>query len=150
MNSITRIDGSPYFAEGNWVWSLHEDVEVLIASKVSTLLWKTVEKQAFREATARVQEFLSWIDIQANLINGDYEAVLKMIASSPSITTDKFKEFPNKTVLVALLARLKGTKKRRPMPRSRIDERELDIIVDRYIANNWDSASSAISILASR
>lgn len=57
-----------------------------------------------------------------------------MIASHPFITTDKLKELPSKTVLIALLARLKGMKKLRPMPRSRIQEQEVDTIVDRYIA----------------
>lgn len=149
MNNITRIDGSPHVHRHDWIQLLHEAVEVLIATNISNILWKTAEKQAFREAAAKVQQFLSWIGIQANLIDGDYEAALKMVALSPHNTTDKLKDLPNRAMIIALLARLKGTKKRLPMPRSNVEEKELDTIVDGYIAKDWDSTSSAISAIGS-
>lgn len=100
-----------------------------------------------RIATEQIQYFLSKTRITANLLSGNYESALKMLA--PIIHDSKwlFSDLPYRNMIIALLARLKKQNKIQwKMPRISQDEIALNTMVDAFLSRDGNSPNDAISI----
>lgn len=146
MNKVTNIDGSPFIQKENPVHQLNEAIERLLSPDDANIdNWVTLHI-----AEQRIQFFLSQTRIKANLVSGNYEAGLKMVAPIFCDVKHSIRNIPYQNMLIALLARLKQQNKIQwEMLRTNLQEMELDDMVDAFISGGGSSPNDAIHIRSS-
>ncbi len=150
MNNIINHDKSPYVQDVS-LELLWDAVELLIITNNSNIVLDLEQKKELLEAENVVQAFISQINLRANLITGNYEAGLKMVAPIFFDSESTLKEVHYQSMIIALLARLKKQNKIQwNMSYSNIESQRLNNLVDQYISGNLSSLSSVISIIISQ
>ncbi len=144
--NVVNIDGSDHIQKQAPTRKLTGAVESISSYEVGKILTES-EKKEYAEAEVYIQRFLKRTRIQANLLSGDYQAWLKLVAPIFFDAQGTLKELPFLNILIALLARLKKKAPQKyPMQYSDEKMQKLDTIVGHFIQKSGESPSDATTL----
>ena len=162
MDNVINLNSwTPYIPPQYPIQQLNEAIECLLASwiantdfilssvNLTTLPENSSKKDIMNTTIAkeRIQFFLSKTRITANLLSGNYEAGLKMMAPIVHDGNRLFSDLPYRNMIIALLARLKKQNKVKwQMHYSNQYEIDLNTMVDSFISDDGSSPNDAIRI----
>jgi hypothetical protein len=150
--TVTSIDGTRFdtdlYLHKQAIIRLTEAIETLLCHINTSLLESIQAKKEIKWAEILIQDFLNRTRITANLLTGNYETWLKLVAPIFFVENINLKDSYFQCILVALLARLKFQQTRNlDNRRTNIQESKLNDLVLHYIARKGESPADALSIL---